>query len=155
METMMDSVYMLYRTCSNVEAGDILFGSAFILWFETRDAAAAVFHHTCEECRECLLNDYRFIRRNENCIFSSGYIWTAGLFAFKRRKREALPAAKDRVLRRISSTGTIGDVQWLTASLIAHDGEYWDPGYGDIGQPDITAIEADQIVEELADYLAG
>ncbi len=145
-------VFMLYRTCTNIEASSVMYGDETLLWFERMGAARAVFEHTAEEARECLLDSYKIIRRNDNLIFSSGFRWCAALFEFPRRPKEHSVAAKRRLLRSLSG-GTDKAASLLSTSLIAHESEQWDPSYSDKAPPEISTVEAEETLEELLDYL--
>jgi hypothetical protein len=146
---------MLYRSCFNLEVGDILFDDSTFLWFETKAAARSVFHQSTEEARECLFNVYKFIRRSDNFIFTSGYRWTVALFEFSRRKDESVEVAKRRLLRKAQSDDP---TVWLTGSLIEHESEYWESfGLSDDDKPPptITPVDTKDTIETIVDYLAG
>ena len=88
-----NTVFAVFRKCLNWEAGDVLFEDQPLLWFDTLSAAQAVYYASAEQARECVLNEFKIIRRNKSLEFTSGYSWATILFRFPRKHGEDLLAA--------------------------------------------------------------
>jgi hypothetical protein len=56
-------VYALHRKCVNWEAGEVLFDEP-LLWFDTEAAVQAGSNASAEQARECVLNEFKIIRRS-------------------------------------------------------------------------------------------
>ncbi len=84
------SVYVVYRKCTNWEAGDVRFEGDPLLWFDTLAAARVVYNESGEQARDCLVTEFKTIKRNQSLEFTSGYSWTTILFKFPRKRGEAL-----------------------------------------------------------------
>lgn len=142
---------MLYRTCQNWEAGEILYdGNSGLLWYETAAAARAVLSQSAEEMIRSVMGDFKLIRRNpDKLVFSSGYSWFAVLFAFPRKVDEPFVRAKVRFRRRLRRNPDDA-VDLLRAAVVAYEGGHLDPQLSDTS-PEIKPVNLVDELERLVD----
>lgn len=148
------SVYAVYRKCTNVEAGDVIFEGQRILWFDNLAAARVVYKESGEQARECLANEFAIVRRNRSLEFTSGYSWATMLFTFPRKQGEAVEAARERVEQELREESDGAISERLRAALTACDGGHLEPVYGVEAEAKVKPIDIDDELEELADFLS-
>lgn len=149
-----DSVYAVYRKCQNWEAGDVLFEGEPLLWFDSLAAARVVYNESGEQARACLVKEFEIIRRNESLEFTSGYTWATTLLGFPRKRGEALPAARKRTEQQLRDDVDGDIMERLRAAVIASDGGHMEPVYGARAEAKVKPIDAEDELEQLADYLS-
>ena len=148
------TVYMVYRKCTNWEAGGVLFEGEPLLWFDSQSAAHAVYSESATQARNCLANEFETIRRDTSMEFTSGYSWAAILFGFTRMLEEGLAAARTRIEEELRDEANSGIGLRLRAALIAADGGHLEPVYGSRDEALARPLDLEEELEELADYLS-
>jgi hypothetical protein len=145
-------VYALYRKCVNWEAGEVLFDEP-LLWFDTVAAVQAVYNASAEQARECVLNEFKIIRRSASLDFTSGYSWATIIFHFPRLPGEELHAAEVRIREDLREEEDTDIGARLLASVIASDGVHLEPT-NNKGSPNVRPIDLSEELDEFADFIA-
>jgi hypothetical protein len=147
-------VYALYRTCTNQEAGDVLFEADGLLWFDSLPAAQDEYQRSGEQARECIASEFETIRTSESLVFTSGYSWSTILFAFPRAHGEALEIARSRVEQELRGDSDSELGHHLRSMVIASNGG----GLAPVGDERAAAKELpfdlEGELEEFADYMS-